>query len=235
MTVVTTTGVDMTHDAVPNVPNQYPYVFGYCSGIDGVPWTAADWSKYAGRRVCHTYQGAGDFPGIDHFDEIDVESGAVTPQQAANLIELRVNAGHEWTTVYGSDGALAEVSALVQAKGRLIWNGHVNCRLADWNLNAVQASAKVGTYVHGMTCVAVQWASPTSNPHTLLPGTQLTLAQAKVDLNVVDSGWVPSGGFTPINPPPPPPPNQQIDAIAVILPGGVTKHIISTDSGNTWH
>lgn len=235
ITVVTSVGVDMTHDAVRNVPNQYPYVFGYCSGLGSVPWDASDWNKYTGRRVCRTYQGAGAFPGIAGFDEIDVESGAVTPADAAHLIQQRVVNGHEWTTVYASDGALAEVSSLVQAMGETIWNGHVNCRLADWNLNAIEAAAKVGTYIHGMTCIGVQWASPSSNPHTLLPGTQLTLAQADVDLNVVDSQWIPSGGFTPVNPPAPVPPNQVTNAIAVILPGGVVKHITSTDSGNTWH
>ncbi len=232
--VTTTTGVDMTHDAVPNVPNDYGYVFGYCSGLGGVPWNGADWAKYNGRRVCRTYQGAGTFPGIDGFDEIDVESGAVTPQQAADLVEQRVKAGHTWTTIYGSDGALQQVSELIQAKGHDIWNGHVNCRLADWNLNATQASAKVGQYVHGMSCVAVQWASPTSNPHTILPGTSLTLSQANVDLNEVDANWIPSGGFTPVNPPAPVPPNQVTDAIAVILPGGTTKHLRSSDGGNTW-
>lgn len=235
MTVTTTTGVDMTHDAVHNVPNAYRYVFGYCSGLDGVPWQPDDWAKYNGNRVCRTYQGAGAFPGIDGFDEIDVESGAVTPQQAADLIEQRVKAGHVWTTVYASDGALQEVSALVRAKGAYIWNGHVNCRLADWNLNQAEAAAKVGTLIHGMSCIAVQWASPTSNPHTLLPGTQLTLAEADVDLNVVDSQWVPSGGFTPVVPPTPAPPVDQINAIAVILPDGTAKHIVSIDGGNSWH
>lgn len=234
MTIVTSTGVDMTHGAVKNVPDLFPYVFGYCSGLDFVPWTQDDWAKYATRRVCHTYQGAGDFPGIDHFDEIDVETGAVTPSQAADLVRQRVLAGHQWTTIYGSDGVLQEVSSLIQNMGPDIWNGHVNCRLADWNLNAIDAAKVVGTFVHGMSCVAVQWASPKSNPHTQLPGTNLTLSQANVDLNVVDSQWVPSGGFTPINPPQPPTPTQQVNAIAVILPGGVVKHITSTDNGNTW-
>lgn len=235
MPIVTSTGVDMTHDAVHDVPDLFPYVFGYCSGLDGVPWQPADWAKYNGRRVCRTYQGAGTFPGIAGFDEIDIESGAVTPRQAADLVEQRVNAGHQWTTLYGSDAALQETSTLIQAKGAHIWNGHVNCRLADWNLNAIQAAARVGQFVHGMSCVAVQWASPTSNPNTMLPGTNLTLSQANVDLNVVDSQWVPSGGFTPINPPQPVPPTAQVNAIAVVLPGGVVKHITSTDNGNTWH
>ena len=235
MTVVVSTGVDMTHDAVPNVPNLYPYVFGYCSGIDGVPWVSTDWAKYAGRRLCRTYQGAGTFPGIGGFDEIDVEFGAVTPQQAADLIEQRVKGGHKWTTVYGSDSALESVSVLTREKGADIWDGHVNCRLADWNLNAIEAAAKVGTLIHGMSCIAVQWASPSSNPHTLLPGTSLTLAAANVDLNAVDSHWVPSGEFTGSVPPAPIPPNQAINGVLVVLPGGVVKHVTSTDSGTTWH
>jgi hypothetical protein len=45
-----------------------------------------------------------------------------------------------------------------------------------------------------MTCVGVQWASPSSNPNTVLPGPSgKTLREANVDLSVVDAGWVPSG------------------------------------------
>lgn len=234
MSVSTAIGVDMTGSAVANVPDLYPFVFGYCSGIDFVPWSPGDWAKYAHARVCRTYQGAGTFPGIDGFDEIDVETGAVTPQQAADLIEERVKAGHQWTTVYGSDGALAQVSTLVQAKGEAIWNGHVNCRLADWNLNENEAAAKVGDYVHGMSCIAVQWASPNSNPNTILPGTHLTLRQANADLNRVDGNWVPSGGFSPVGPPAPVPPPAVISAVAVLLPDGGTKRITSADNGVTW-
>lgn len=234
MTPTTVTMVDMTHDAVQHVPDIYPYIGGYCSGLDSVPWDAADWSKYRSARVIRIYQGAGAFPGVAGFDEIDVESGAVTPQQAADLVQQRVNAGITWTGIYGSDAALAETSTLIQAKGHVIWNGHVYCRLADWNLNEVQATALVGTYVHGMTCVGVQWASPESNPHTVLPGTSLTLAQANADLSVVDANWIPSGGFSPPAPPPPPPPSTVLDAVLVMLPGGAVKHVSSTDTGKTW-
>ena len=43
---------------------------------------------------------------------------------------------------------------------------------------------------------AVQWASPSSNPGTLVPGTGLTLTQANCDLSVADKSW-------PSVPPPP--------------------------------
>lgn len=226
--------VDMTHDAVGKVPAHFDYVGGYCSGLGSVPWDAADWAKYGNARIIRIYQGAGAFPGIAGFDEIDVETGAVTPQQAADLVEQRVNAGITWTGIYGSDAAIAETSTLIQAKGVRVWNGHVYCRVANWNLDEVEASKLVGTYIHGMTCVGVQWASPSSNPNTILPGTSLTLAQANVDLSVVDVNWIPSGGFSPPAPPPPPPPPTTIDATLVMLPGGVAKHVSSTDNGKTW-
>lgn len=226
--------VDMTHDAVPRVPNVLPYVGGYCSGINGVPWDDADWAKYHSARVIRIYQGAGNFPGIAGFDEIDVESGAVTPQQAADLVEQRVNAHITWTGIYGTDASIAEVSRLIQAKGHVIWNGHVYCRLANWDLNRNEAEALIGTYIHGMTCVGVQWASPSSNPHTLIPGTSITLAEANADLSVVDANWVPSGGFTPANPPVPPPPTTVLNGVLVQLPGGGCRTVVSRDNGTTW-
>ena len=45
-----------------------------------------------------------------------------------------------------------------------------------------------------MTCRAVHWASPTSNPGTIVPGGTLTLAQAQVDLSVAEDAWHPAPG-----------------------------------------
>ena len=60
-------------------------------------------------------------------------------------------------------------------------------RIADWNLSEHLA----GLAAYG-DVYAGQWASPTSNPNTVIPGTNHTLATANVDLNVVlleNTGW----------------------------------------------
>lgn len=228
------TMVDMIGANVSKVPAIFPYVGAYVSGLEDVPWTLQDILKYSNAKVSRIYQGAGTYPGIHGFDEIDVEDKAVTPQQAANLVKLRVEAGIQWTTIYATDSNLAIVSQLIRDMGESVWNGHVNCRLADWSLDEANAAMKVGTFIHGMSCIGVQWASPSSNPLTQLPGTGMTLKQAGVDLSVVDANWTPSGGFTPTGPNPPQPPAIQLSAVAVIMPTGATRRISSGDNGTTW-
>lgn len=224
----------MVRTAVGNVPNDFEYVFGYVSGLNEVPWTAAEFSKYQGRRITRIYQGAGTYPGLDGFDEIDVESGACTPQSAADLVAQRVTGGHQWTGIYGTRSTIEATAALIQAKGADVWNGHVYCRLADWNLNETEAAAVVGTHIGGMTCVAVQWASPTSNPHTLLPGTGLTLSQAAADLNVVDATLIPGVGFGAGGSPVGPPPQVTTEGIVVYGDPLTSRTVHSNDNGSTW-
>lgn len=235
MTVPTTFMVDTTGNNADTLPLHLPAYGGYVSGLDGVEWTQAQFNRFTGSKVFRYYQGIGPVPPLNTFDVLDVENRAVTPQQAADIVRERVAGGIEWTTIYGSDDYLAQTSADVRAMGDAVWVGHVNCILANWNLSEEQATAIVGTYVHGMTCVGVQWASPETNPHTVIPGTTLTLSQANADLNVIDAGWIPSAGFTP-PPPPPPPPTSELSGLLIrwndaFMTGGV----ISTDGGSTWH
>lgn len=185
--------VDTVHASVGLDLATFPYVAGYISGTDGIKWTAGDWGLFGHARKIRIWQGEGALPEIDAYDVIDVEAGAVSVGQAAREIRDRVGFGIQWTTVYGTDSTLKAVAEAVQAMGHDVWNGHVNCWLADWNLDLAGAMKVVGTRVHGMTCVGVQWASPTSNPNTVLPGgSGKTLREANVDLSVVDAGWVPS-------------------------------------------
>lgn len=233
-----------THDDVNNIPTNTPYVAGYVSGTNGVEWTPADFARFPGSREVKIYQGFGPLPPIHNFDAIDVESGAVTPAFCAEIVKQRVDAGIIWTTVYGSDSFLAQVTTEIQKLGNHYWNGHVNYWLADWNLNEQEATAKLGSFVHGASCVGVQWASPSSNPNTNLPGTSLTLSQSNCDLSVVDANWIPSGGFTPLPTPapvpvPPSPVPPQPVAIAGVLvydQGGTLKSrdVHSSDGGKTW-
>jgi len=234
MTVPTTTMIDTTHANVDKIPTSVAYIGGYVSGTPDIQWNAADWVRFSGRKV-RNYQGLGPVPPLNMFDELDVENRALTPVSAAAIVKARVEAGFQWTTIYGGDAAIAATASEIQKLGHSIWNGHVNCRLANWNLNEAEATKLVGTYVHGMSCIGVQWASPSSNPHTILPGSTLTLSQANADLSVVDAGWIPSGGFT--NPNPPPPIVVSTQGIVVYgRPDGtlLNKNVSSTDGGVTW-
>ena len=204
---MTGTMPDTIHANVNNInPNgPFTHVAGYTSGTPDIMWTAADWSRFPRQHHIRIEQGYGGFtPNMSDYDVLDIETGAWTPETAANEVERRVLAGYTWTTLYGNDTALSQTASLIKAKGDHIWIGHVDCVLADWNLNEAEAAAIVGTMVHGMTCQGVQWASPSSNPNTNLPGTSMTLSQGNVDLNVVNPNWNPS--TVPVKPPVPVPP-----------------------------
>ena len=228
------TYIDTVHGSVGSVPVDTKYVGGYTSGTADIQWTDADWRRFPQSIHSRIYQGYGAVPSLLSFDEIDVETGAVSPSQAAELVRSRVISGIQWTTIYGSQSSVEATTALIQAMGPSIWIGHVNVRLANWNLNEQEASAVVGTSVGGATVIGVQWASPSSNPDTLIPGTDVTLQAGNVDLNVVDAYWTPSGGFSipPIQPPPPG--TQTLAGVLVNLPNGAVKRVTSTDGGYTW-
>lgn len=198
---------DTIHDNVKNLnPNgPFTHVAGYTSGTPDIMWTAADWSRFPRQHHIRIEQGYGGFtPNMADYDVLDIENGAWTPEAAANEVKRRVDAGYQWTYLYGNRTDLEAAANLIKAMGDHYWIGHVGCGLADWNLNEEEAAAIVGTFVAGMTCYWVQWASPSSNPNTVLPGTSMTLSQANVDLSAVDPTWNPV--TVPVKPTPPPTP-----------------------------
>lgn len=228
--------LDTIHASVRNVPGNASFVAGYVSGTPDIQWTETDWALFPHSRKIRIYQGYGPEPALGDFDVLDCEPGALSPQQCADIIEQRVLHGYQWTTVYGGDAMLAQVSTLVQEKGEYIWNGHVNVWYADWNLDQAEAAALLGTTIHSMTVVAVQWASPSSNPHTAVPGSNLTLSAANVDISAVDVDWVPSSAPPPV-PVPVPVPVGGLKGYVVFQDsaGALSSHSVSSpDGGKTW-
>lgn len=234
MTVATSTMLDTIGANVGNIPLSTHYVAGYVTGLGDVPWSQADFNRFPTIRKVRIAQGAGIAPSLQSFDVLDVEAGAITPQNAALTIRDRVNAGIQWTTVYGSDNTLAQVTAEVRKLGESVWNGHVNYWLANWNLNEVEAAALIDTEVHGASVVAVQWASPTSNPRTLVPGGSMTLQEANIDISVVDANWVPSHGFGPTPTPPPPPVVHHGVVVTVDAGGNYMMRVVSSTDDIHW-
>jgi hypothetical protein len=207
--------IDTTHGSVSHIPAGTPKVGGYTTGTPGVEWTAADWAQFpdAGHNRIDQSDGGLDPLGSD---TIDVEGGAATPEQVAGWVKTRIEHNIQWSTCYGGHDALAAVQAALEAAGANGWYyGHVNCWLADWNLDQAQATALIGTDISGMSCVAVQWASPTSNPTTTVPGSALNLAQANVDLSVALASWRPAPHQPPSPQPPAPHPAWPAQALAL--------------------
>lgn len=199
--------VDATHAHVANVPVVVPKVAGYDTGSPDVAWTDADWARFPKSGHIRIDQGFGA-DMVMHSQSFDFEARAFQPKDAPDIVHRRISAGIHWTNIYASDGILALVADALHAAGPAGWySGHVDCWLADWDLSETQARQLLGREIHGFTCRAVQWASPTSNPATLVPWSSLSLAQAQVDLSVTEPGW---HAWTPPAPPPPP----HLDALA---------------------
>src|SRR5215469_3948355 len=190
----TETMIDAIRVNAHNIPRGTPKVAGYVTGTGAVPWTAAEWGLFprAGHVRIDQSPGLAVF-AAGHADVADVEFLAGTVSSFTHGVRARIAAGVQWSTIYGTDGTIAGAAAALQAAGAHGWYyGHVDCWLANWNLNEAEAAALIGQLVHGLTCRAVQWASPTSNPGTIVPGGKLNLTQAQVDLSVAEDSWHPA-------------------------------------------
>jgi hypothetical protein len=227
MTIQVVNMIDATHANVRNVARlSIPKIALYVTGTTDIQATPADWAMFphAGHvRINQGYQASAMH--VSAWDVPDIESGAFTPADVPGLVKARKAAGIGLTTPYATDSTLAAVRDELEAAGPHGWYyGNVDCWLADWNLNFGQAAALLGTLIHGMTCRAVQWASPTSNPDTVIPGSSVTLQQAQVDLSAADAAWFPA-------PHPVPAPMRRL-LVASDLTSKITQ---STDGGKTWH
>ena len=222
--------LDTVGTAAANIPKATPYVGGYVSGSGVVPWSAGDWALFPGSRKVRIEQDPGANPDPHSYDAMDMEYRALTAGEVAADHKRRVDAGIEWSTVYATRSNLVLVTQAIKALGGHYWDGHVNYWLADWNLDEEQAAALIGTMVEGASCVAVQWASPTSNPNTPVPGGSHTLAQSNVDISVVDGNWIPSGTFSGVTVPPVAPPVEHGILVTEDSHGSlVEKNVSSTD------
>lgn len=162
-----------------------PVVWAYKTGTTRNPdiaWTEVDIARFPDSQIYRVHQG---FGGRDPFrtsdgvpwDEVDMEAGAWTVPEVANAIGVR---NHDaWSTrVYASDDPWQQLAAMCRQLG--IGMGSVFRREANWSLSRSEMRARLtGDQYAG------QWASPSSKPDTLVPGTVRTLRQANIDLNVV--------------------------------------------------
>lgn len=142
---------------------------GYVTGSEGVAWTPAQFALAAAnepgrnqRAVLRIDQSDSDLPLISEAKVAkDIEPGASGDPVAVEVAKQRLAAGDDYT-LYTSSGNMQALEDAVAAAG--LPPGEI---------------------------VAYQWASPSSNPGTLLPGTALTIKQAGADLSVVKSSWLP--------------------------------------------
>jgi hypothetical protein len=169
-----TWGADCPGTSVDFLPETIPTIWPYVTGTPDVIWLRQQIARFSASRVYRVNQGF-ESPSPFLGDEFDFEAGCFTLAQIVAIVRQRNS--QRWSTriycTYANYAIVKETLANF-GLGRNVW-----FRIADWNLSEHLAQLELYADVY-----AGQWASPTSNPMTLIPGTGHTLAQANVDLNV---------------------------------------------------
>ena len=178
-----TWGVDCPGADAGRLPAGIPAIWPYVTGTNGVAWDERQIARIGAKHVYRVNQEY-DTPGDLYGDEFDVELGAWSLGDVVDITRRRRQ--YSWSTRF-----YVTWSLYGQVKGELSdagINRSVFYRIADWNWDKFYADLAL----HG-DVYAGQWASPSTNPDTSLPGYPgLTLAALNADLNVllpVDTGW----------------------------------------------
>lgn len=173
-----------------NIPAVAPKVAGYVTG--SYEWTAADWARFPHAGKVRIDQSAHlELYAEGKADVADIERGAGTPEAFATAAASRHGRGMG-NCVYASRTNL-ELTAQALEHARQDagwWAGRIDGWLTDPSLSLSAADALVGTVLYGFTLRAVQWAWPTTNPHTEVQGG--TLAALNLDLSVAQAAWFPA-------------------------------------------
>lgn len=188
-----------------NIPDSMPRIGGYITGTNDILWPKAQFVRFGGKPMARINQSPD--PGSTGGNVRDVEDRAGTIAGAVEWAKKTPG-----PSIYIQESRVNELTLALKAAGI------VTCSLwiADWNLSQDQAVARLKTRVNGYPVQAVQWASPSSNPATLVPGTKMTLKAANVDLSVTVPGWL-----VPVTAP-------------VTPPAKIVITFTSTDGGKTW-
>lgn len=177
------TMIDATHGSVSSIPARAPKVAGYVTGTGGVEWTAGDWARFATTAKVRINQ----MPGTDPLlgDVLDVEDGAWSNQGAAQACKERRQHGLAINLYSSQDNLTPLLNACIAAG---VTSG--NLWVANYSLSEAEATAMVVHRYGPWPIQAVQWAAPQSNPDTLIPGSNRTLAEGNCDLSVTAPAWM---------------------------------------------
>jgi hypothetical protein len=194
------TMIDATAAAIPGLlaalGSNYPDTFAsYVTGTPDIDATSQEFAELAAKAGVFRYDQS---PALASFaaglaDAADIEAEAGTVDAAVSATQKREAKGwYSW--FYVADGSLAATRTAV-ADAKL---SRVRFVVANWNLSQAEAQSFIDA---NSDVDAVQWASPSSNPNTICPGTTRTLSQLNVDLNVTRAGWFVKQSNTPVTSP----------------------------------
>lgn len=213
------------------IPTKFTKVAGYRTGGPDVLWTPGDAQRFTTSSIIWVDQSAQlAVYGGGTAMVADVESGAGTIQDFIPAAKARTARGQRNCLYCSFDNVSANAAAIIAAgvdMATLDW------WVANWNMNQAQASEFVGAYkllVDGkdvsINVVAVQWASPSSNPNTPLPLSDpvMDLHSANVDLSETSPTWHPFVVPKPV-----------VTMTGLVVTGQFqTFKVISTDNGKNW-
>jgi hypothetical protein len=177
--------IDAMRIHAANIPLTTPKVGGYATGTPDIRWDPELWARFGQSGQVRIDQAPG--LGLPFGSDIkDIETDAATIEDWIAWARERMAAPHGplFSPCYIAFDRLAQARLAADRAG--LPRNKIGYGIADWNLNEQEATALLGNET-----VWVQWASPTSNPDTLVPGSTMTLAEARVDLGVAVPWWHP--------------------------------------------
>jgi hypothetical protein len=180
-----------------NIPKGTQRVAVYITGSGAIPWTSDAIASVErnGARVILRIDQTNSVLVLPGYLVKDIEPGASKIPTAVDEALKRSEVGLR-TCFYVAASDFKAAEAAVNAAGI---SAFVDYWVANWNFTREQAIAFMQGYPNVM---AVQWASPSSNPHTLVPGSTLTLHEANIDLSVTRADWPSVGSVKPPAPKP---------------------------------
>lgn len=168
--------------ALPANPSCYRIVMLYATGSDGIEATAAEILRFTSAGVGVVLVDQTDSLAVwaaGLADVADVEYGAGTQAKVIAGAKARQARGWE-STVYATLSSADAMTPALKSAGvnmkKLYWG------IADWNWSQAQAAAQLAA---NPSWAFVQWASPQSNPLTVVPGTggqDLSVLNADLDV-----------------------------------------------------
>lgn len=217
------------------IPTKFSKVAGYRTGGPDVMWTPGDAQRFTTSSIVWVDQSstlASYSQGLAYVADIERGAGTIDAYIAA----ARTRQSHNLRNcLYASwDNIPALVADIEKASLDI---GTTDFWVANWNFDQAQASEFVGVYKLNMgdgkivdiNVPAVQWASPSSNPETIVPFSDppMNLKDANVDLSETAPNWYP---FVV-----PQPPVVVVTMTGLVVTSGFqTFKVISTDNGKTW-
>jgi hypothetical protein len=177
--------IDATHANATKIPASAIAVAGYVTGTSDIKWTTEDWARFPQASKLTIDQS----PSLAVWSAGEAIIADVEPRAGTVMAAI---AGAKQRAARGTDAPVyLSFDWLALARDAANFNGlahRMRWWVADYNWSESEAIAFMEA---NSDVMAVQFASPSSNPATKVPGTNgaVTLAAAQCDLSIKRADW----------------------------------------------